>query len=343
MKWRFGLRHLFVGICVVGGALGWFAWRERIAHKEHVAVKLLQQEYHAIAVYGDGTSDNPEIPHRDWSQIRYGRIHEPVTYLFIPGARIDNSASDLIADLRYLKSLKLQKCEIAPSVRFSRIVLPSVNELSLDETRLCKAQIEGIAALPLAKLELYRAGLTDESLKSIGLQTSLESLALGGDRISDKGVEYLAGLSKLKYLGLQNVRISDRAAVWLVKLQQLEVLDLSGTDFGDAGLEQLSGLSRLEVLRLNDTGVSDRALSVIPRLKRLRYLYLGGNVISDDGLLHLGNARALVGLDLSETQITDRGLEYLKRIPTLNTQSADVRDTRVTKAGKERFQRTDGN
>ena len=85
-------------------------------------------------------------------------------------------------------------------------------------------------------------------------------------RVSDAGLEHLAGMTDLKVLGL------------------------GGTKITDAGLVHLAVLTNLQYLKLHGTRVTADGLVHLRSMTKLQWLSLGGNQISDAGLAGLRQA-----------------------------------------------------
>jgi hypothetical protein len=82
-------------------------------------------------------------------------------------------------------------------------------------------------------------GLGDACLVPIQGLTSLQTLTLSGNRITDSGLAILSGLSNL------------------------EILDLDATDVTDAGLVHLQSLKQLKTLNLTDTKVTPQGVKTL--------------------------------------------------------------------------------
>ncbi len=86
-------------------------------------------------------------------------------------------------------------------------------------------------------------------LQGIGTFGELRELDLSSTGVSD--LKAIEGLTKLRILRLADSKgISDTALASLVKLRNLEKLDLTGTNIGDAGLAKLTPLTSLRLLGL---------------------------------------------------------------------------------------------
>jgi Leucine-rich repeat (LRR) protein len=132
-------------------------------------------------------------------------------------------------------------------------------------------------------------------------------------------------------VNLQGTGGTDRAMEQLSWLPRLKKLVLSHTTASDVGLAAVSSLKELEELQIGCTRVSDRGLIHLRHLKNLRELGLEHTQVTDAGLVHLKGLENLQLLLLYDTQITDAGLAHLKDIPSLK--SVSIGNTRVTDAG----------
>jgi hypothetical protein len=133
--------------------------------------------------------------------------------------------------------------------------------------------------------------------------------ALPANRVSDAGLEHIAGL------------------------ERLEVLNLAATAVGDGGVERLAGLRRLRALDLSRTAVTSAAGPHLARLEELRYLELGRTGFGDRGLEALAALSKLERLGLRGAPVGDAGLRALRALTTLRT--LDLRRTRASDAALE--------
>lgn len=183
----------------------------------------------------------------------------------------------------------------------------------------------------------YPDRLGEGDFKLIGTLTSLEDLNLMGTRIDDAGLKHLVNLKSLKRLNVSHCDwISPDGFAMLAEFPELEVLDVSYTNFGDAGAEavgqltklqnldttqtkltsrglrQLSGLRELTRLSIGRTLVTDAGMQGLKGLPKLREFYASGTAISDKSIPVLSTFKALYRKNLQFTAVTDDGLEQLR-------------------------------
>jgi hypothetical protein len=76
--------------------------------------------------------------------------------------------------------------------------------------------------------------------------------------------------------------VTDRTLEVLRPLSRLRELDLDGTAVTDAGMPALAALSELTVLHLERTAVTGKGLETLGGLERLRHLYVKGSGVNDE-------------------------------------------------------------
>lgn len=202
---------------------------------------------------------------------------------------------------------------------------------------------EGIAELPrFPQLEFL--GLTDcvqatdQGLKHIGSCRSLKVLQMNRLRISNDGLQHLAGLEFLETLEIAAtnrvdgvLRVSDQGVAHLAGLRRLRQLNLRCSNVSDQGLAHLSALEELEQLDLSDTNIRLERDGPWDRFQKLRVLNLSRNRIAGAGLIRIAGLECLESLDLSQTEVTDAVLPLVARFSKLRYLS--LAGTLITAAG----------
>jgi hypothetical protein len=151
----------------------------------------------------------------------------------------------------------------------------------------------------------------------LGLLSGPAELSLTSyDGITDEDLALLAGLPRLRTLGLQNLSHSgmeDRSLRHLAGLPRLRELRLFGfRNLDGSGLAHLAGLKELRRLELNCCLQLTEGLNHLENLPALRELNLITTGFMDAGLAHVGALVELRSLNLSSsTTITNAGLAHL--------------------------------
>ena len=131
--------------------------------------------------------------------------------------------------------------------------------------------------------------------------------------ITDKGLESLRGLNRLRFLYIASPGVTGKGLEVIGTLAGLERLVLDGCPIGDEGWEHLRGLKNLHTLALARTKITDRALERLPA-SSLEYLDLSVNAVTDKGIVSLTDRLLrLRRVDLSFTQVSDKGVATLRK------------------------------
>ena len=187
-----------------------------------------------------------------------------------------------------------------------------------------------VGVLAVSSVDFGNLNITNADLQHLR-RLNAQSVNLFGSKITDAGLEYLKGMTKLKYLDLNSTQVTDAGLEHLKGLTKLEHLDLGGTRVTGAGLKHLKGLTELQHLYLTSTKVTDAGLEHLNGLAKLKFLDLNGTQVTDAGLEHLKGLTKLECLYLSSTNISDAGLEHLTGLTNLQSLGLEVTD--ITDAG----------
>jgi hypothetical protein len=188
--------------------------------------------------------------------------------------------------------------------------------------RVTDAGIRHLRSLKrLRGLGLRDSQVTDESLHTLQMLRSLEGLQLDGSDISDDGLAYLSGNTKLRDLLVAYSRraITDRGMQYIGSLINLEELNISGAQVTSLGLEHLRGLKNLRLLYMaGNVGVTDRGMRCLAALPKLQELILANTSVTPDGLAQLKNLDKLRVLVLSgDARVNDEWMPQLAQLKSL--------------------------
>ena len=189
------------------------------------------------------------------------------------GENNDRAAAAALGDLRHLRSLEFHGPSRLTGAGLGRLAgLGELEELKLTDCVVAAGALAGVRGLTrLRSFFLYiTEGVADQDLAALAPLRNLKLLwfyredRAGGlppsgearARITDAGLQHLAGLTRLEQLNLMGHRITDAGLRHLAGLTRLTDLNLSGPGITDAGLEHLRRLGRLERLSLYQTRVT---------------------------------------------------------------------------------------
>jgi hypothetical protein len=186
----------------------------------------------------------------------------------------------------------------------------------------------------LETLEVHYSELGDSGLIAIEGMVGLKRLSLNGSyKLTDAGLEYLAGLKSLEDLDLSNTPLRGTGLSWLRGLKKRKKLDLSGSEMRDAQLVHVAAFGGLEELDLGSTPLTFESVRQLSQLTRLRKLDLYGTRIDDSRLADLAAIGSLEELDLGATKVTSKSLHELSRLTRLT--ALNLGGTERTRPGAE--------
>jgi len=176
-------------------------------------------------------------------------------------------------------------------------------------------QLRVLTALLPIRLQLWEWEITDADVKLLSRLTDLQSLELVHTRVTDVGLSYLRGLTRLRELELfVCYSITDAGMRQVSELRNLEVLSLTYNHVTDAGLKQLKGLTKLRELDLTATKISDPELEHLQGLSRLEILALPVNEkISNNCFQYLKAFSHLRRIILDRTEVTEEGIAAFRK------------------------------
>ncbi len=110
----------------------------------------------------------------------------------------------------------------------------------------------------------------------------------------------------------------------LVRLPELEYIQLEGWDFKDEHVKLLTRAKKLRVLRLSRTNIGDETIRVLENLPQLEEIVIEHSSISDRCIASLEKIQTLRALGLHHTWVSLGALSRLKNLP--NVEILDLRE-----------------
>ncbi len=222
------------------------------------------------------------------------------------------------------------------------------------------------AAGEITGVDLRGVWVTDHDLQKLSQWPKLERIDLACTKVTDLGLEHLAGLKHVKVLDLYYAEyVTDLGIAHLKPWKELEHLNVRGTKVTSSVFEHISKMTKLKFLDVSHSRVNDDLFENLAGLEHLEHLSFGGNKMSgaclpllkllpalhelsvsgqqrtDSGLWSVAVTDFNIGqiaqldrldvLDLGETGISDRGVAELARLRNLHT--LDLKGTRTTSKG----------
>lgn len=243
-----------------------------------------------------------------------------------------------LTDLKHLESLDLRKTKIRGPGLAALKSLPALESLEVNMTNEQFRTLVDcglVHLLPIAhgpnkttartdadlvELELngfYGFEVNDGMLESLERLTTLRQLSLIETHVTNAGIPQVLRLPQLETLNLERSRINDAAIQLLATAPHLYSLVLDETKITAAGLVHLGKLSKLKTLHLNRCKVDDESLAVLGVLPALEKLEIGATQIRFEEQFAPGAFAKLLHLNVNGSNVTDRGMPVIAQLPEL--------------------------
>ncbi|MCA9052630.1 MAG: SUMF1/EgtB/PvdO family nonheme iron enzyme, partial [Planctomycetaceae bacterium] len=157
-----------------------------------------------------------------------------------------------------------------------------------DDTLRNVAQLPALTAFTVTYAE--QSQITNDGPRALAANERIVSVNLGGTKIDDQGLAYLAERKNWEEFLLDGTQITNDGLVVLRDMPRLRTLWLSRTAIGDAGVEVIAAIPSMEVLYLRETQVTDAGLKHLEQLTGLKELYLDRTAVTPEGVTNLRKA-----------------------------------------------------
>jgi Leucine-rich repeat (LRR) protein len=160
----------------------------------------------------------------------------------------------------------------------------------------------------VVEVDLTLTWITDDDLARIATLTELRKLNLSHTKIGDLGLAALRPLKNVTWLSCYYCDyITDGGIAYLRHWQNLEHLNVRGTEVTGRVFEHVAGMKKLRYLDAGFSRVNDDGFDPLSALESVEELHIGGNKMSGVGLPLLRMLPALKHLDVNGSQRTDSG------------------------------------
>ncbi len=241
-------------------------------------------------------------------------------------ADIGDAELEALSRLEWLESLEVG-CEVGLPYTLMTDYTPHFTDAGMRFLRrLTRLRRLGVHGVPLSDdaltalttmcelewLDLAGAEITDQGAAALAHFPKLKALSVSYTAVGNAGLHYISQASALEHLHLQATKITDLSVEELAKLSRLVELDISYCGLSDRGLTQLvPHLEDLEVLDVTGTGAGDDAVRVICDRPRLHTLMIGSTKATDACAPYLKRCHALRMVVLKQGQLRNDTVERL--------------------------------
>jgi hypothetical protein len=187
-----------------------------------------------------------------------------------------------------------------------------------------KQDLAAIAGIKSLKAIPYRIN-DDDLLGDVATFSSLDSLALETQDVTDAGIDKITQMDSLRTIYLSETGISAKGIKGLEGMPNLHTIYIDfGINVNDQAVKIVADSQKIRYLFLGNSNrapskITDACLESIAGLVNLEDLSLGYVPITDVGVKYLLKAKKLRRLDLSGTRITDAALVDLVDLTSLET------------------------
>lgn len=183
----------------------------------------------------------------------------------------------------------------------------------------------------LESLNIIQTKFSDAWMPSIAKLKNLKSLRfINNGKLTDAGMEHLAGLTRLEQFSFVGTQITGKAYAKFQGFDKLVRVSHRGSQIGDEGLKELCDhLPNLESISLAHAKFTDTGAPHLAKLRKLKGLELGAHA-TPEALRHI-TGLPLEYLQLGEGFDKSESLPIIKEIKTLKrltlTNCKDTTDT----------------
>lgn len=196
---------------------------------------------------------------------------------------------------------------------------------------------EIVAQFTQLRPDLISDGSLAQLASSPEAAATVTEIDMRGAQVSGTGMAYLGAFPNLQSLSIGGPRISADALMAIGKSPSLKSIDLTNSAANDQVVSELSRIPHLQTLKLDGTQLTGGAAVGLGSMQELTDLSLIGTSVDDQVVASL-TTLPLRSLDLSKTAITDASLASIQKIETL--ESLIVSFCRVTGAGFKGFNKS---
>ncbi len=175
-----------------------------------------------------------------------------------------------------------------------------------------------IADHEVTSIHIDQKPVANDDLELLRDNRIITTLLLDESEVTDDGMRIISTMPNLVHLRIRS-KLTDKCIDDLLKLPDLQFLNLPFADFTDGGLERLAEHPRIQLLRLRSPQVTDQAMPAIAAMKNLAFLHFIEISLTDNGLKAFYEAENLQSLYLDDCQTTEQVLSrLLERQPNLH-------------------------
>ena len=213
-----------------------------------------------------------------------------------------------------VKSIVVRRpADLIPALTaYGRITKLTASNISLGTSI---SELQQLAAnTSITSLDLNFNQISDAGARYLATNTSITSLNLSCNKIGPAGAKALANNTSITSLDLDMNKIKEAGAKALAESTSITSLKLAGNEIRDAGARHLAANTSITSLGLNSNDIGDAGAQALAANTSITSLDLRGNNIGDAGAQALANNLSITSLDLRSNKIGDAGRRALEAV-----------------------------
>jgi hypothetical protein len=155
--------------------------------------------------------------------------------------------------------------------------------------------------------------VSDAMMARVKHLDSVETLIIDKGVLSDRAINPISAMPRLRHLRLRLSPITDEGLKTLAQCESLWYINLPHARCTAEGVAALRQIPRLRQLRLGSPGLGNEVTAAIASIESLRGIHLIGVAVTDEGLKTLAAMPHLESLYLDDAKVTEAGWEWLFR------------------------------
>ncbi len=204
-----------------------------------------------------------------------------------------------------------------------------------EQLRKCGAKVSEQDGIVRSVEIQNTAAMTDDDFKALGQLAGLKTMQISGDKLNDRTLGFLTGLTALEDLQTNQAQFTDdglKQFTAMTSLKQLKFFhpSLKSNTFTGAGLAHLTEMKNLRRLTVAGCPFNDEGMAAVAKLTQLENFRTWHTYQSEAGNRHLKSLMNLKSLHLGQRlrrydgssnalNLTDETLKVLAELKSLDT------------------------
>ena len=233
-------------------------------------------------------------------------LMDSLTRLTIWNSQMNGVNCDGLSVQSRLKELRIPGSLLSVEARRCINGLSGLRVLDLGESQLNMEILSGLSTSNLVELRIAGSSSFGDIRETLGSCPHLRALDLSEMQIA-ANFDCLGSLQQLEHVRLVNCNLGDKGVEFLARLSKIRTLDLSGNPI--TALPNLGSRRKLRSLKLSNAQIGSAGLNSIDRFSGLQMLDLSHCPIADDDLQAICRNSQLLSLNVLGCPLSSSAVE----------------------------------